>query len=235
MPKPFALACALAVSFACAAPAWAGPDAPAKKTGKKAPQKKPKKKKKFKSWYPKKIKPPKGTKYPCKMSALPKGMLTFPKADRHFIDHAFGMILKSTWAKLKVMETWRVMDKRKGNRKLSKSKLKRVHATYRKKVLGYVKKLKAEPTPNKTLKSFRDLVVKALELQLKFFKAWRDKVIELPHPQGYNSLGSIPEGKTASGLLIKAWGVISKHYKKWPKAPKTKDAVFHHLCALDLY
>ncbi|MGB6043061.1 MAG: hypothetical protein WBF93_07885 [Pirellulales bacterium] len=54
----------------------------------------------FESWYPKNIAPPKGTKYPCKLTALPKGLPGIPAEHEPFIDHAFSMILKTTHARL---------------------------------------------------------------------------------------------------------------------------------------
>lgn len=206
----------------------AAPDRPSKRTKKS-------KLDKTKSWYPKKVSPPKGTKYPCEMTKLTFD--AFPKKDRLFADHTFTMIIRTIWAKLTLMETWRVMDVRRGHRKLSTSKLKAAFNTYEKEVRKNLEVLKAEEIPgkDKALTAFRNDVVKAIELQLVFFKKGRDLVVKLPHPKGYDSMLKVPEGKQASRLLISAWGKIARHYKNWGKSKATKDSVYHHLCALDVF
>ena len=43
----------------------------------------------------------------------------------------------------------------------------------------------------------------------------------------------IAEGRQASGRLISAWGRMQARYPGW--SPETRDSIYHHLCALDLF
>jgi hypothetical protein len=235
----------LAGLLAGPAPLWAGDkeQAPAKKdatekdaskkdagkkdTGKKA------KKPKWKSWYPKSIKPPKGTRYPCKVTAMPKGFAGFPKEHVRYLDHAFSLVIRSCWAKLKLMETWRVQKK---GKKLSASKLKKAWATYEKELKSNLKKLAKETPPTKELAVFHKDLKAALELQLAFFKKGSVVVGEQSHPAGYNAMLKIPEGRKASHKLLRCWSTLDRLYKGWNKKDKKrKDATYHHLCALDVF
>lgn len=186
----------------------------------------------FVSWYPKSIAPPKGTKYPCKLTALPKGLPGIPAEHVPFIDHTFSMILKSTHAKLVILESYR---KGAGGKKPKATAVNRTFKTYKRKVEQYLTKLRDEKAPSPELQAFQKDVIKGIELQMIFFEKARDTVKSKPFPQGYNSMMNIPEGRQASKILIASWQKISKHYKGFKGHEKTKDSIFHHLCALDLF
>ena len=44
---------------------------------------------------------------------------------------------------------------------------------------------------------------------------------------------AVPQGRQASAKLISAWGRMQSRYPAW--ATETKDSIYHHLCALDLF
>jgi hypothetical protein len=44
---------------------------------------------------------------------------------------------------------------------------------------------------------------------------------------------AIPEGRQASARLIAAWGKMSARYPTW--SAESRDSIYHHLCALDLF
>ena len=50
---------------------------------------------------------------------------------------------------------------------------------------------------------------------------------------GMAEVYQIAEGRQASARLISAWGRMQGRYPSW--APETKDSIYHHLCALDLF
>ena len=58
----------------------------------------------FENWYPADITPPKGTQYPCALTALPKNLSGVPAVDREFINHVYALILRAVQAKLVVMK-----------------------------------------------------------------------------------------------------------------------------------
>jgi hypothetical protein len=43
----------------------------------------------------------------------------------------------------------------------------------------------------------------------------------------------LPEGRQASGRLVAAFGQMQARYPSWSAA--TRDSIYHHLCALDLF
>jgi len=86
----------------------------------------------------------------------------------------------------------------------------------------------AEQTPG-GLEQFRNQVVSAIDNQAVFF----DKAQKLRQQgKSFEEIMQLPEGRTASQLLMGAWGEMSKRYPAW--SPQVKDSIYHHLCALDL-
>lgn len=172
----------------------------------------------YQNWYPADIKPPAGTQYPCALTALPLSLQGIPQSDKRFINHVYAMILKMTQAKLVMLQhigTGQGLDG--------------AYHHYYYAMSGALDKIRKEPTPP-GLESFRNDVIKAGNLQVSFFRKAKEARNK---GQSYRSVFNIPEGRQASGLLIAAWGKMAGRYKSWPAA--TKDSIYHHLCALDLF
>jgi hypothetical protein len=88
----------------------------------------------------------------------------------------------------------------------------------------------AHDKPPAGLESFHANVIAAIGLQRTFFnKAGSQRIGGDSMQQIY----AIPEGRQASSRLITAWGQMSARYPSWSEA--TKDSIYHHLCALDLF
>ena len=43
----------------------------------------------------------------------------------------------------------------------------------------------------------------------------------------------LPQGRQASTRLVAAWSRMQARYPGW--AGETRDSIYHHLCALDLF
>jgi len=173
---------------------------------------------KFTSWYPKDVTPPRGTRYPCALTALPKGLPGVPEEDQPYVDHAFATILAACQAKLVMLNAVHT--------KGADAAL----ATYDADTKEALEKLAVEPVPA-GLEELHEDIVSTLELQRSFFK---DAVLLLKKPgQKYDAIWAIPSGKQASQRLLDAW---SRVQARWPKlSPETKDSLYHHLCALDFF
>lgn len=172
----------------------------------------------YQNWYPSSIALPAGLRYPCALTALPPNLRGIPKADKKYINHVYAMILKCVQAKTIMLSN------------LNRPKRARqAYSKYYYDTQAALKKIREEPTP-RGLESFRNQVLKAIMLQMKFFdKASR----KAQQGSSFNQLMAIPEGKQASTLLRAAWGKMAARYPRWDRA--TKDSIFHHLCALDLF
>ena len=80
------------------------------------------------------------------------------------------------------------------------------------------------------LEPFQQDVLSALALQQAFFS----KAVPLREAgRGMDEAYRIAEGRQASARLIAAWSRMQARYPGWPAA--TRDSVYHHLCALDLF
>jgi hypothetical protein len=170
------------------------------------------------NWYPANIAPPAGTQYPCQLTALPVGLPGIPEADRRYINHSYAMILRITQQKLIMVKA------------LQENKdLQGAYARYYAVVADCLKRLKAE-VPRKELKPFQDHVVSAVVLQAQFF----NKAIAL-RAGGYSmeQVFALPEGHQASQLLVQAFQEMEYRFPSWSQA--TRDSIYHHLCALDLF
>jgi hypothetical protein len=168
--------------------------------------------------YPADITPPPGTRYPCALTALPRGLPGIPQADRGYVNRTYARILRATQAKLvalKALEEGRDVG----------AALER----YDSRLAELVGGVRAERAPS-GLASFQDDVAAALELQRLFF--WRAGPVRLGGGS-MQEVYAIPEGRQASLRLVAAWQKMQARYPAW--APATRDSVYHHLCALDLF
>lgn len=168
--------------------------------------------------YPSDISPPPGLHYPCALTPLPKSMVGVPEADRAYINRTYARVLRATQAKLVVLAALY------GN-----SDFANADAVYEKKVAGIVDNLHMDAVPE-GLEPFRDDVVTAIELQRTFFR----KGAEMrARGASMDQVYALNEGHAASSKLMSAWGKMQSRYPSWDDA--TKESIYHHLCALDLF
>ena len=168
--------------------------------------------------YPKDISPPPGTSYPCALTALPRDLPGIPAADRAYINSTYARILRATQAKLIVLKA--LEDK------------KNVGAAVQRydEAVAKIADALAQEKPPSGLESFHANVIASIKLQREFFrKAGPRRTSGGSMQQIY----AIAEGREASSRLINAWGQMSARYPRWSEA--TKDSIYHHLCALDLF
>lgn len=172
----------------------------------------------FEDWYPDDIAPPPGTQYPCALTALPRDLPGIPPSHRAYINHSYSLILKAVQAKLIVYEGL-------GAEPPSNELLE----NYLGKTRDLQRRLRQEATPE-SLEPFREDVLAALDLQMTFFsKAYAGRRAGEP----FDKVIAISEGRQASNKLVSAWGKMSARYPSLDQA--TKDSIYHHLCALDLF
>lgn len=172
----------------------------------------------FEDWYPADIRPPAGTRYHCNLTALPRAMPGIPEADRRFINHVYAMILRLTQYKLVMLAA---LD---GNRDVDSA-----YSTYYAGTVAALGKLKAEAPPA-GLAKFKDDVVSAVVLQVNFFNKGREL---RKRGASMQDVYGIEEGRAASTLLFAAWDEMVRRYPAW--SAETKDSIYHHLCAFDLF
>lgn len=168
--------------------------------------------------YPSDITPPAGTQYPCALTALPRGLPGIPQADREYINRTYARVLRATQAKLvllKALEERQDLDARLGR--------------YLSALEPLVQRQRDDRVPA-GLEPFQQDVLSALDLQQAFFS----KAVPLRDAgRGMDEAYRIAEGRQASARLIAAWSRMQARYPGWPAA--TRDSVYHHLCALDLF
>jgi len=168
--------------------------------------------------YPADITPPAGTQYPCALTALPRALPGIPEADRAYINRTYARVLRATQAKLvllKALEEGRDLPA--------------AHARYEETTRALAARLRAEAAPE-GLGAFQEDVGQALALQQAFFA----RAVPLRQSgRGMPEVYQIPEGRSASARLISAWGRMQARYPSW--SAETRDSIFHHLCALDLF
>ena len=168
--------------------------------------------------YPADITPPAGTQYPCALTALPRALPGIPEADRAYINRTYARVLRATQAKLvllKALEEGRDLPA--------------AHARYEETTRALAARLRAEAAPE-GLGAFQEDVGQALALQQTFFA----RAVPLRQAgRGMAEVYQIPEGRTASARLISAWGRMQARYPSW--SAETRDSIYHHLCALDLF
>jgi hypothetical protein len=168
--------------------------------------------------YPADITPPPGTRYPCALTALPRALPGIPEGDRAYINRTYSRILRATQAKLVALKA--LEEGRDSSAAL---------ARYLETTTTLAGRVGAELAPA-GLGTFQDDVVQALRLQQEFF---RKAVVLRAAGRGMGDVYAIPEGRQASARLIAAWGKMSARYPGW--SAETRDSIYHHLCALDLF
>ena len=168
--------------------------------------------------YPADITPPAGTRYPCALTALPRALPGIPEGDRTYVNRTYTRILRATQAKLVLLKALE-----------DGSTVPAALSRYQDMTRRMAELLAAEPAPA-GLGPFQEDVLQALALQQAFFAK------AVPLRQSGRSMGDvyqIAEGRQASARLISAWGRMQGRYPSW--SPETKDSIYHHLCALDLF
>ena len=168
--------------------------------------------------YPRDITPPPGRQYPCALRALPSALPGIPEADRAYINRTYARVLRATQAKLVLL---RALDEGRGMRAAL--------APYEDAVGRLASRLAADQPPA-GLAPFQEDVRQALALQQSFFAK------AVPLREGGASMAEVyqlGEGRQASARLISAWGRMQARYPSW--SAETKDSIYHHLCALDLF
>lgn len=169
-------------------------------------------------WYPASIALPPGYQYPCALTALPRNLPGIPEGDRKYINHVYSMILKCVQAKVIIFASLN-----------NKNTIDSVYSRYYYDTKAAFDKIKQEPTP-RGLESFRDQVLSAVSLQMSFFAKARSIS---KNGGNFNQMIGLPEGKQASSQLHAAWASMISRYPSLPG--ETKDSIYHHLCALDLF
>jgi hypothetical protein len=168
--------------------------------------------------YPSDITPPSGTHYPCALTALPKELPGIPASDRAYINSTYARILRATQAKLIVLKS--IEEQRNVDASV---------ARYDAAVSKIVEALRADKPP-RGLESFHAEVIGAIDLQRSFF---RTAATTRRRGGSMEEVYRVPSGREASSRLIAAWGLMTSRYPQWSAA--TKDSIYHHLCALDLF
>ena len=168
--------------------------------------------------YPADITPPPGTRYPCALTALPQGLPGIPETDRAFINRSYARILKATQAKLVLLNALEQQ------REMRARLLRYLETTE-----GLLARQRTEEVPA-GLEPFQQDVLGALELQRTFFSKAE---AERERGGSMDDVYRIPEGRLASSRLIAAWGRMRARYPGWPS--ETRESIYHHLCALDLF
>ena len=168
--------------------------------------------------YPADIAPPPGTRYPCALTALPPGLPGVPPADRAFVNRTYSRVLRATQAKLLLLKS---LDERQG--------MSDALARYLGETEALAGRQKADAVPE-GLGPFQKDVLAALELQQAFFR----KALPLREAgRGMDVAYQVPEGRQASARLVGAFGQMQARYPSW--SAETRDSIYHHLCALDLF
>lgn len=168
--------------------------------------------------YPRDITPPAGTQYPCALTALPRALPGIPEADRAYVNRTYARVLRATHAKLLLLKALQ-----------ERHDLPAALARYQEATRALAAKLAGDQPPA-GLAPFQEDVREALALQQTFFaKAVPLRGSGATMPQVYQ----IGEGRQGSARLIAAWGRMQARYPAW--SAETRDSIFHHLCALDLF
>ena len=167
--------------------------------------------------YPADITPPAGTRYPCALKALPRELPGIPAGDRAYINRTYAVIIRATHAKLLVLKALE-----------EGGDLRLALARYQDATRPLALRL-TEATPA-GLAAFQEDVRQALALQQQFFA---EAVSLREAGRGMSEVYAVPQGRQASAKLISAWGRMQARYPSW--SADTKDSIYHHLCALDVF
>jgi hypothetical protein len=169
-------------------------------------------------WYPSSAAPYPGTAFHCDLRPLPSDMPGIKDEDKEFIDHACAVLLKCAQEKEGMLLALR-----------NNTQTKQL-PVYVAAVSSQIARLKGVTAP-KGLETFQSDVESAINLQVEFFKL---ATIKRSEGTAYDAIMAIPEGKQASQKLFGAWDEMQKRYWLFWNGP-SKDSIYHHLCALDLY
>jgi hypothetical protein len=168
--------------------------------------------------YPADITPPAGTQYPCALTALPRELPGVPPEERRYLDRTYARILRATQAKLVAL---RALE----DEPDSVAAIETYQTTTDR--LG---RALAADSPPPGLEPFQLDVTAALELQQTFFR----RAAEVRRAGGgMREVYAVAEGRQASRRLIRAWRRMRDRYPGW--SAETRDSIYHHLCALDLF
>jgi hypothetical protein len=168
--------------------------------------------------YPADITPPPGTRYPCALTPLPRGLPGIPEADRTYVNRTYARILRATQAKLVALKA--LQEQHDVATALDR---------YDSRVADLTERTRREPAPP-GLAPFQEDVLAALDLQRRFFARAGAMRLE---GGSMGEVYALPEGRQASTRLIAAWQKMQARYPAWSSA--TRDSIYHHLCALDLF
>jgi hypothetical protein len=168
--------------------------------------------------YPNDITPPPGTSYPCALTALPRSLSGIPEGERAYINRTYTRLLRATQAKLVVLKALEEQADRDAAFKIYDKKISRLTEAIR------------DDTAPEGLQSFQADLVAALDLQRTFFREGT-RLRQTGHSM--EEVFNLPQGREASSRLMGAWQTMEGRYPAWDEA--TKDSIYHHLCALDLF
>ena len=170
------------------------------------------------TWYPSNAKAYPGTAFHCDLQPLPPDMPGIKTEDRQFVDHACAVLLKCAQEKELMLTA------------LSGDKSAEAFMRYKSVTEEQLRRI-MNVAPPTGLESFKLDVVKAITLQMTFF----DKAVKArASGASMTAVMAIPEGRQASSLLFAAWDEMQKRYWFFWSG-NTKDAIYHHLCAFDLF
>ena len=161
--------------------------------------------------YPKNTDAPQGTKYPCAFAPLPSHLKGIPPQDRTFVTKFFAHIVKAIHTRLKIHQVF--FD---------------AHMDRKAQLQVYNEELQKIITDLQSLSSHQKLdklpqqIVNALLLQQKAYTALVEK-----------GEFSQQDAKAGSRILLNSWQEVSRYYNQMNS--EVKNAVYHHLCALDIY
>lgn len=168
--------------------------------------------------YPSDVTPPMGTQYPCALTPLPRALPGIPEPERAYVNRTYARILRAIHAKLVLLKA---LEQARG--------IEPALASYQQRTEAIVERIRGE-SPPMGLGPFQDDVVQALALQQAFF---RQAASRRAAGASMAEIYAIPEGRQASPRLIAAFGRMSARYPSW--TAQTRDSIYHHLCALDLF
>lgn len=171
------------------------------------------------NWYPANITPPAGLQFHCDLRPLPSSMTGIPASDRVFINHTYAMIIKAIHAELAMIRALQTQGS-------SATEYARYYATTK----DAVTKITAEKAPT-GLEPFKQNIISALAYQMNFYA--KANAAKSRGQTWQEMTASIPEGRSASGQLFAAWDKMQSRYPGWTS--DTKDSIYHHLCALDIF
>jgi hypothetical protein len=168
--------------------------------------------------YPSDITPPPGTSYPCALTPLPRSLPGIPQGERAYINRTYTRLLRATQAKLIVLKALETQADRASAFQIYDQKISRLTDAIR------------NDTAPDGLQSFQADLVAALDLQRTFF---REGTRLRQAGRSMEEVFNLPQGREASSRLMGAWQTMEGRYRAWDEA--TKDSIYHHLCALDLF